>query len=284
MSLAAGHVRIAHLSDPHFGTVYPHVERALLDCLRSLAPHVVVFTGDITQRARRNQFHAARAFVEAISPVPVLAVPGNHDIPLFNAFARLFFPYGGFRRHFQPRTETGWSEGGVEIFALNSTKPWRYVQGGLSPARIRSRIPKEKSPKNLRIAAFHHPMDCASTRDEVNLLRGGQEALAAFRELGVDLVLGGHIHDPHVTLSDSRYPAEGTPLVLATAGTCLSWRIRLNAPNSFHWIEALPGDQPSLKITRFELDRSHQFKPGLEKSFLRGGSGWDYDHRIEESA
>lgn len=270
-------VRIAHLSDPHFGTVYPEVETALLDRLRSLAPDVVVFTGDITQRARKSQFIAARAFREKLSPVPVLAVPGNHDIPLFNIFARVFAPYHGFRKHFHPAKDISLRLRGVEVLALNSTKPWRHVQGAFSPREISRKIPAKAPGVKLRIAAFHHPLDCSSSADETNLLRGREKVVNALGEREIDLVIGGHIHDPHFSLSDSRYPRAARTLVLATAGTCLSWRIRLNAPNSFHWIEAQTEPQASLKITRFELNKSFEFQPGLSERFQRGErESWQY--------
>ena len=89
--------RILQLSDTHFGTERKPVVEAALDLARSLNPDLVVLSGDITQRARRGQFAAARKFIERLS-LPVLAVPGNHDIPLFNVFARALNPYGNYRR------------------------------------------------------------------------------------------------------------------------------------------------------------------------------------------
>ena len=53
------HVRIAHLSDPHFGTVVPAVQRALQGELQMHPPDLILLSGDITQRARRNQFERA---------------------------------------------------------------------------------------------------------------------------------------------------------------------------------------------------------------------------------
>ncbi len=269
--------RFAHLSDPHFGTIHPETERGLLARLRALKPDAVVFSGDITQRARKAQFLAAREFKEKLSPVPVHAVPGNHDIPLYNIFGRAFAPYHGFEKYFHPRRESATRFGHVELLALNSTKPWRHVQGSFSARDLAARIPPRDPGVSLRIVAFHHPMDCASSRDEKNLIRGREAMLPVLEEREVDLVLGGHIHDPHVALSDTRYPGGKRTFVLATAGTCLSWRTRLNAPNSFYWVEAAASAQASLKITRFELDKSKEFQPGFVMHFVRGERGnWDY--------
>ena len=49
-------LRIAHLSDPHFGTILPGVREGLLATLAELKPDLILLTGDITQRARRSQF------------------------------------------------------------------------------------------------------------------------------------------------------------------------------------------------------------------------------------
>ena len=78
---------VIHLSDLHFGRVNP----ALLDPLRKivneLEPNVVAISGDLTQRARSYQFRQARSFLDSL-PQPQIVVPGNHDFPLHNVFAR----------------------------------------------------------------------------------------------------------------------------------------------------------------------------------------------------
>ena len=89
---------VIHLSDLHFG----RVDRAVVDAVRhtvhDLAPDLVAVSGDFTQRARARQFAEAREFLASL-PSPQLIVPGNHDVPLHNVFARFFNPLGGYRRH-----------------------------------------------------------------------------------------------------------------------------------------------------------------------------------------
>ena len=84
---------LLQISDPHFGTEQAPVVDALLTLAHAQRPDLVVLSGDITQRARRAQFAAARRFVERLAPSALLAIPGNHDIPLFNPVARLLWPY-----------------------------------------------------------------------------------------------------------------------------------------------------------------------------------------------
>lgn len=275
-------VRIAHVSDPHFGTIYPAVEETLLGSLRALAPQALVLTGDITQRARRGQFLAARSFLERVASPACLVVPGNHDIPLLNLAGRLFDPYHGYRLHLGEDIDGRLRVGPVELIGFNTTSRWRHVQGRLRLAEFRRLPPKD--PTLLRIAAFHHPLDCSAPADEKNLLRNARAAVKALSAAGVDAALAGHIHDPHVSLSDTRYPGCGRPFVLATAGTCASWRTRLNAPNSFHLLEASAGPVPALKISRYELCKEEGFRPVSTLSFRRSrGEGWDYRENNPEN-
>lgn len=80
---------LLHVSDPHFGTERANVATALQALLREQRPDVLLLSGDITQRATRAQFAAARVFVEHLQVPAVVAIPGNHDIPLFKLAARL---------------------------------------------------------------------------------------------------------------------------------------------------------------------------------------------------
>ncbi len=101
---------LLQISDPHFGTEQPAVVEALLRLAQEIQPAAVIVSGDITQRARRAQFEAAREFVSRLSPPAVVAIPGNHDIPLFNVIARMFHPYAGFERAFGTRPGAEWQQ------------------------------------------------------------------------------------------------------------------------------------------------------------------------------
>ena len=72
--------RIAHLSDLHFGRDRPELLDPLVEAVNDLSPDLAAISGDLTQRARPAQFRAARDFIDRLE-APVLAVPGNHDVP-----------------------------------------------------------------------------------------------------------------------------------------------------------------------------------------------------------
>lgn len=271
-------LRIVQLSDSHFGTVLPGVKEGLLDSLHELKPDLILFTGDITQRARAKQFKQAHDFVEQLKPIPAICVPGNHDIPLWNIFVRLFDPYRGFRKYFKYRLEKDYMQGDIVITGLNSTSRWRHVQGSLNLKRVEKRLRDKLLPSKVHIVAFHHPMDCIKPQDEKNLLTNHKQTIEVMSRNGVDLILGGHIHDPYATLSGVRYPEVERNIILGVAGTCLSWRTRKGAPNSFNMIEVDTLAEPKLTITRYDQQEDklfaeksvHKFKRNLE-------NGWEVD-------
>ena len=93
--------RILHVSDLHFGARDddPTIERGAAALSSTFEPELVIASGDLTHRGRREQHERAAAFLRALGP-PVLAVPGNHDIP-YTFPARFTRPFGEFERHWQ---------------------------------------------------------------------------------------------------------------------------------------------------------------------------------------
>ncbi len=244
--------QVIHLSDPHFGTENHDVVPALLSTLHQLQPDLVVLSGDITQRARRHQFAAARDFLDRTA-LPWLAIPGNHDIPLFNLAARLFAPYANYRRALGHTLEPEWQSPHLLVLGVNSTRPHRHKHGELSASQIRRVAERLQSagPDQLRIVTLHHPLRAVDPNDQQNLARGHAEACRAWRDAGVDLVLGGHIHLPYVVPLDATQPDSGW---LAQAGTAVSTRVRGRIPNSFNRIVS-SADQPRrCRVERHDFD------------------------------
>ena len=88
-------IRLLHLSDLHFGPPYiPKIGNAFLRLAPQLDPNVIVVSGDLTQRARRDQFIAARGFLDQLPDRPMLVIPGNHDVPLYRIKERWMDPHG----------------------------------------------------------------------------------------------------------------------------------------------------------------------------------------------
>jgi 3',5'-cyclic AMP phosphodiesterase CpdA len=216
---------LLQVSDTHFGTERPPVVEALVAFAAELRPDLVVLSGDITQRARRAQFDAARRLAERLPPAPLLALPGNHDIPLFNLAARLLRPYAGYARVFGMDLEPSYESHDLLVLGVNTTRAYRHKHGEVSRdqiERVAQRL-RSSSRGKLRIVVTHHPLLVPPGAEERNLLRGHARAARAWAAAGADLVMGGHVHLPFVRRMDD--PA----LWVAQAGTAVSRRVRAGA-------------------------------------------------------
>ncbi|HVK55971.1 MAG TPA: metallophosphoesterase [Burkholderiales bacterium] len=251
---------LLHISDTHFGTERPNVVDALLRMAREQAPDVVVLSGDITQRARRSQFKAAREFVDRLAPAAMLAVPGNHDIPLFNLVARMFAPYANHQREFGSDLERVLESADFLVIGVNTTRPSRHKDGEVSSEQIErvSRRLHQARPNQLRIVVTHQPVHVTRPEDERNLLHGGDDAVRAWVNAGVDLLLGGHIHLPYVRPLKERLDDLSRDAWVAQAGTAVSSRLRSEAPNSVNLIRHSGGD----KLSRCNVERWDYGRPG----------------------
>jgi 3',5'-cyclic AMP phosphodiesterase CpdA len=229
---------LLQISDPHFGTERPPVVAALRALCREIEPAVVVVSGDITQRARRKQFTAARAFVDALGASHVLAVPGNHDVPLFDFFTRLVAPYREHRRAFGTELEPELDADDLLVLCVNTTRAYRHKHGEVSAAQIERVAGKLRAarPEQLRVVVTHQPAAVFRRQDAHNRLRGGEHAVRAWAAAGADLVLGGHIHFPYLLAMHEQLEALERRLWVVNAGTATSSRVRHEADNSVNCI------------------------------------------------
>ena len=63
-------------------------------------------------------------------------IPGNHDIPLYNVFARLFTPYGNYRQHFGDDLEPVFENEQMLVIGLNTTHPRRHKDGVVTARQV----------------------------------------------------------------------------------------------------------------------------------------------------
>ena len=251
---------LLQISDPHFGTEQPPVVDALLALAHAQQPSLVVLSGDITQRARRAQFDAARRFVERLPPASLLAIPGNHDIPLFNVAARVLRPYAGFRRVFGNDLEPVHSSASLLVIGVNTTRAWRHIDGEVSAAQIETVAARLRAAtaSQLRIVVSHQPLQVPSARDAHNLLHGCGPALRRWSAAGADIVMGGHIHLPYVLPLRGRVEGVERDVWCVQAGTSVSSRIRREAPNSVNLLRQDP-DRRRCTVERWDYDASGRF-------------------------
>lgn len=257
---------LLHISDTHFGTEQPRVVEALVALAAQQRPNLVVLSGDITQRARPAQFRAAKAFVDRLG-ARVLAVPGNHDIALFDPWARFTRPYARYAKAFGSDLEPVHASQDLLVIGVNTTCAWRFKNGAVSAEqidRVASRL-AGASAQQLRLVVIHQPAAVIKAEDRADLLRGHHAALRAWSAAGVDLVLGGHIHLPY-TLAQQGLARR---LWVVQAGTAVSSRIRLEVPNSVNILRW--GEPPGAHGEWAQRD----FESGKDCLIEQ----WDYVHR-----
>lgn len=244
---------LLQVSDPHFGTERPPVVRALLRLAQAQRPALVVLSGDITQRARPGQFRAARALVDALG-APWMAIPGNHDIPLFDLASRLFRPYARHRAAFGDELEPVFESPELLVAGVKTTRRWRHKNGEVSGAQVErvAALFARAAPRQLRVVAVHQPVAVMHARESHNLLRGHQAACRRWAESGADLVMGGHIHLPYV----APLPGLARAMWAVQAGTAVSGRVRDGVPNSVNLLRWGGGDAPGGRclVERWDFD------------------------------
>lgn len=278
---------LLHLSDTHFGTEQPDVIEALLALAEQLQPEIAVLSGDITQRARRRQFEAARVFMQKLQVQHRLVIPGNHDLPLFNLWGRWRAPYRGFVRAFGDDLAPHYESPRYLVLGVNTTRARRHTQGEVSNLQIEAVAQRLRraGAQQLRVVVTHQPMAVIRQSDRENLLLNHRAAALAWAAAGADLVLGGHIHLPYACdLRDE--PGLGAPagwgeglqraLWVVQAGTALSKRIREGLPNSVNVIHQSPREQGCVcKLEQYDYHAGQQrFRPvsGRLLAFRHDGS------------
>jgi 3',5'-cyclic AMP phosphodiesterase CpdA len=237
---------LLQISDAHFGTERPPVVQALLQLARDQAPDLVVMSGDITQRARRSQFKAARAFIDQLKPAALLTIPGNHDIPLFNLALRAFAPYSNYSRAFGKNLEPLFESANLLVIGVNTTRPYKHVDGELSPQqieRVADRL-RHAAPSQLRIIVVHQPVLAIRESDADNLLDGHRRAIPAWAAAGGDIIMGGHIHLPYVRSLQTTFDALPRDIWTVQAGTAVSSRLREGITNSVNLIRCNGAQSP----------------------------------------
>lgn len=230
-------VTILHASDLHFGVPHrPVVAEALIRFVEEVSPAAIVISGDLTQRAKAREYRAARDFLARLPPIPLVVTAGNHDVPLYRVWERLFAPYRNYRRYIAARLDTvldlpaGGGAPGLRIVALNSAAPLAaIVNGRLSDRQLDfAAAAFAEIPKGARrVLVVHHNLLLPGNGEPVPTLPRASHVLHRAEEWGVDAVLSGHIHRTHLAWSggrSARDAARGIPVVVT--GTTSSNRGR----------------------------------------------------------
>jgi 3',5'-cyclic AMP phosphodiesterase CpdA len=193
-------VHILHVSDLHTGTREDaEVERALAALVGRVSPELIVASGDLTNRGRREQHERAHRFLMSLGP-PVLTVPGNHDMP-YTFPARFTRPWAEFDRVWQTTEQTHASPS-LHVVGLNSARPFRHQGGALRREQLERAGVRlhEAADGAYRVVVLHHHMVGAPWRAaRKKPVSKRNEVLRSLVAAGADLILAGHIHQAAVS-------------------------------------------------------------------------------------
>jgi 3',5'-cyclic AMP phosphodiesterase CpdA len=263
---------VVHLSDIHFGRVDPRIVAPLVRTIHIIAPDLIAVSGDLTQRARRRQFVQARAFLQQL-PFPILVVPGNHDVPLFNLAARFIRPLASYQRYIEPDLEPVFEADEMIAVGLNSARALPFHGGGrLNAAQVARAAARLQSARAdaVKIVVTHHPFDVPEGHGDEHVIGQSGMAMERLAAVGADLFLAGHLHVSHVGRSAERYQIAGHSALVVQAGT-LSTRER-GERNSFNVLRLA---RPQITIDRYTwTDTSETFTTSWSGTFQHTRDGW----------
>lgn len=262
---------ILHLSDLHFGRVHPDIVSPLVRAIKEVSPDLVAVSGDFTQRARRGQFLAARAFLDAL-PFRQIVVPGNHDVPLYNVAARMVSPFGGYRKYICADLEPSWIDDEIAVVGMNTARALVARGGGrLSREQVARAVSllKPLPPQVLRVIVTHHPFDVPEGVSDEHLVGRADMAMVELAGCGADLFLAGHLHLSHIGHTAERYEIEGHSALVVQAGT-MSTRGR-GESNTFNVIRV---QRPDATIERHTWEGRDRFAVTWSGRFHHTPLGW----------
>ncbi|MBV7407993.1 metallophosphoesterase [Maritimibacter sp. DP1N21-5] len=261
--------RIVHLSDLHFGRTRPELLQPLVAAVTEVAPDLVVVSGDLTQRARTREFRAARHFLDSLG-ARWLAVPGNHDMPLFQPVTRFLQPFRKYREMISYDLEPCHENGLFMVAGINTADRFAHQRGVARGASIRRTCQRfgEGSDDRFHILVAHHPFEQDPSADKAPM-KGREAALARLKDCGADVVLSGHLHTWHTGAFLTR-PGDPAGPIQVHAGTSLSTRLR-GEVNDFALLDMEPG---RLTVTRMAVEHDGvHFAERARAVFRREGQG-----------
>jgi len=219
--------KIIQISDLHFGTENQQVILAGQKIVEELKPDLIVVAGDLTQRNWSWQYFKAVEFLKSLNR-PILIVPGNHDIPLFNFFLRFRKPLKSYDRFFNLPNISVFENNYINIVGVNSTDGFQVKNGKLTSSdmeKVVENFQKNKEDK-WNIFVTHHPLIDIKKTKHPELLDRLLDSM--------NIWLAGHTHK--FRLESLRLNGKEYKAYQCVSGTFVSNRLR-NEENSFNLLE-----------------------------------------------
>lgn len=273
--------KILHVSDLHFGRPYrAEAGEALQRIAPSLEPDAIVVSGDISQRAKAHEFEAARRFFDRFPSVPLLVVPGNHDVPLYRVGERLMRPLGLYREIISDDLNPILRLDGAVLVGLDSTSPRRAITNGRlhrDQLEHSQRIFADVPAGAARIVVAHHHFAPGPDYLHDRTMPKARRAIDSFVDQGVDMILGGHVHRSYIGNSLDFFPGlhRDRGIIIVQCGTTTSsrGRGRERDENTFNLIDV--GAETLSVIHYLYFESRGEFAPLSQHVFPRPGQPLD---------
>jgi 3',5'-cyclic AMP phosphodiesterase CpdA len=278
--------KILHISDLHFGPPYvPDAGEALQRIVPTLEPDAIVVSGDLSQRAKREQFEEARGFLDRLPKVPMLVIPGNHDVPLWRIAERFLRPHGLYCELITPELNPVLEIDGVILVGLDSTSPRRAVTNGRLHRDQLERcegIFGEAPPEAVRIVVAHHHFAPGPDYLHDRTMPKARRAIDCFVDQKVEMILGGHLHRSYIGNSLDFFPGHHRDrgIIIVQCGTTTSsrGRGRERNENTFNMIDA---GSRTLSVTHYMyFEGCGEFAPVSQHVFPRPGRPFEVPEAV----
>ncbi|SEN39336.1 Calcineurin-like phosphoesterase [Loktanella fryxellensis] len=262
-------MRLVLLTDLHFGRAQPDLVPPLLAAIAEADPDLILIAGDFVQRARASQFRDARTFLSHLRH-DWIAVPGNHDIPLFNLTARFLSPRTAFRRYITRDTEPFVETDQAVIVGLDTVHRFSRQRGRIGQAQIDrvADVIRTRGQDKTVIVMAHHPFHHAP-EVEKKVMLGAARALETWADCGPHVILSGHLH----TWTFEPFLAQKNRMMTLQVhcGTGLSTRLR-GQPNEFAILDLDGADFFACRMAAPDGTRS--FVALSRTRYTRSTTGW----------
>lgn len=259
--------KFVHISDLHFGREQPAVIEGWFKITAELQPDLVIISGDLTQRATDKEYLAAQQFLNQL-PWPYFVIPGNHDMSATDLVERFFKPWNKWQQYIAPNLEPILNLEHARIVGVNTARTagcyFDWSRGQISEQQI-SMVQQQfqgLADTCLKLVVAHHPFWLPKNSEYRDLVKRRDQALAAFHQAGIDLILGGHVHRAYTQILHG--------VLIVHAGTSFSKRLSQGQANSFNLIQ---GDHTQLSIQFMHWD-GRQFQASEQREFQHQSGGW----------
>jgi 3',5'-cyclic AMP phosphodiesterase CpdA len=265
-----------HISDLHAGPPFnPRLAEQVAREAHELRPDLLVASGDFVQRADFvSQWRTITAFLKTL-PEPRLVVPGNHDVPLYNPFSRLFRSLARYKRYISADLNPVFERPGLAVVGGNTAHGLTIDGGYLSPEQATalesrfSRVP----PGACKVAVLHHHVVNPPGSHGRRMISNAKVAVDLLDRCGVELLLCGHIHVSYVGTTLDVLPDLRQGTIICQSGTTTSRRGkgRERGKNSYNVVEI---ENHVIRIGQhMYLDDAGCFVPVAEHVFPRRSAG-----------